>query len=165
MKTQPLPDDLSAERTSTAGGLPVAPSLESELPPTLSAAGSYLADSRTVFISALAICLGLMSALIAQVLMKLIGFVTSVSFYGRASDSFVSPAGNHLGLWVIAVPIIGGLVVGVHGSLWISSYSGTWNSGGDGTSSAQRKPDPAASHFVEACLGGDLDWNRRAVWS
>jgi chloride channel protein, CIC family len=42
-----------------------------------------------------------------------IGLITNLAFYGRASTSFVSPAGNHLGLLVIGVPVLGGLVVGV----------------------------------------------------
>jgi len=35
-----------------------------------------------------------------------------VAFYGRISSAFVSPANNHLGLWVVVVPVVGGLIVG-----------------------------------------------------
>lgn len=45
--------------------------------------------------------------------MALIGLVTNVSFYGRWSPAFTSPAGNTLGAWVILVPVLGGLIVGV----------------------------------------------------
>jgi H+/Cl- antiporter ClcA/CBS domain-containing protein len=46
-------------------------------------------------------------------LTALIGIVTGISFYGKPSLSLISPAGNHLGLFVIAVPAIGGVIVGL----------------------------------------------------
>ncbi len=45
--------------------------------------------------------------------MLLIGLITNLSFYGRLSTNFVSPAGNQLGSLVIAVPILGAVVVGL----------------------------------------------------
>src|SRR5207302_2840060 len=38
---------------------------------------------------------------------------TNLAFFGRLSTEFSSPAGNHLGLWVIAVPVLGGVIVGL----------------------------------------------------
>lgn len=71
-------------------------------------------DRRTLFICALAIMVAGAAAVLAEVLRALMGLVTNLAFYGRAvADSTTSPAGNHLGLWVIVVPVIGGLVVGV----------------------------------------------------
>jgi len=46
-------------------------------------------------------------------LTSLIGLVTNLAFYGRVSTAFISPADNRLGLWVLVVPAIGGLLVGV----------------------------------------------------
>jgi H+/Cl- antiporter ClcA/CBS domain-containing protein len=43
----------------------------------------------------------------------LIGLVTNLAYYGRLSTQFTSPAGNHLGVFAIGVPIVGGLVVGL----------------------------------------------------
>ncbi|MGH8323743.1 MAG: chloride channel protein, partial [Steroidobacteraceae bacterium] len=74
---------------------------------------TMLVDKRVVLISASSIVLAAAAALIAQVLKALIGLVTNLSFYGHWSMAFSSPAGNHLGLWVIAVPAIGGILVGV----------------------------------------------------
>ena len=113
MNKHPLPADASEERTSPAGGLPIAPSLEPELrcavlPPT-----PYLADGRTVFIAALAIGLGLLATLVAQALMSLIGLFTNLCYYGVLSTSFSSPANHHLGYWSVLVPVGGGLAVGV----------------------------------------------------
>lgn len=66
-----------------------------------------------MFITAVAIVIGLAAALIAQVLLRVIGLITNLAFYGRVSTVFSSPAGNHLGLFVILVPPVGGLIVGL----------------------------------------------------
>ncbi|HWZ29351.1 MAG TPA: chloride channel protein [Gemmatimonadales bacterium] len=68
---------------------------------------------RVLTVSALAMVVAGAAAVVAQVLIRLIGFITNLSFYGRLSSSFASPAGNHLGWWVVAVPIVGGLIVGL----------------------------------------------------
>jgi H+/Cl- antiporter ClcA/CBS domain-containing protein len=103
----------AATRSSTTDGLPVAPSLG----PTLDAthmphqrAENY---HRIAFISGLAILGAFGAGFIAIALMRLIGLITNISFFGRLSTSFASPAGNHLGLWVIAIPVIGGIIVGI----------------------------------------------------
>lgn len=71
------------------------------------------ANRRVVFLSGVAICIALGAAAIAQLLTALIGLITGLSFYGHPTTKLVSPAGNHLGLFVIAVPVIGGLIVGL----------------------------------------------------
>src|SRR3954452_21930690 len=113
MNTAPLPADLSAERTSAGGGLPIAPSLEAELQRDVPPPTPYLADRRTVFITALATGLGLLSVVISRALTGLIGLVTNIVYYGRVSPAFSSPAGHHLGYWSIIVHVLGGLIVGV----------------------------------------------------
>src|SRR6202007_1679066 len=99
--------------SSTTEGLPVSPSLE----PTLSAAHvphhTVFVDRRVVQITLLALLIGLISGLIAQGLLRLIGFITGLSFYGRLTTGFVSPADNHLGIFVVIVPVIGGIIVGL----------------------------------------------------
>jgi len=103
----------AATRASTTDGLPVAPSLG----PTLDAthmphqrAENY---HRIAFISGLAILGAFGAGFIAIALMRLIGLITNISFFGQLSTSFASPAGNHLGLWVIAIPVLGGIIVGI----------------------------------------------------
>lgn len=71
-------------------------------------------DRRTLAVAALGIVIAAAAALVAEVLRGLIGFVTNLAFYGRISaNSDTVPAGNHLGLWVISVPVIGGIIVGL----------------------------------------------------
>ena len=63
-------------------------------------------------VCAIAIVLGVLAGFVAPILTHLIGLVTNLSFYGTVSTAFNSPAGNHLGLLVIIVPVIGGILVG-----------------------------------------------------
>lgn len=68
---------------------------------------------RLVTISFLAGGIGLLAGVIAFLLYKLIGLFTNIAFYGHVSARFVSAQHNQLGLWVIPIPVIGGLIVGV----------------------------------------------------
>jgi H+/Cl- antiporter ClcA/CBS domain-containing protein len=67
---------------------------------------------RIITISGIAIAIALGAALVAQVLVALIGLVTNLAFHGRFSTEFASPAGTPLGLWMPIIPIAGALVVG-----------------------------------------------------
>jgi H+/Cl- antiporter ClcA len=66
-----------------------------------------------VVICAWSILLALATGFIAQGLVHLIGIITNIAFYGRVRTSFISPAGNRLGWWVVVVPVIGGIIVGI----------------------------------------------------
>ncbi|HEY6350312.1 MAG TPA: chloride channel protein [Candidatus Angelobacter sp.] len=82
------------------------------IPPS-SALGDFTTTWRVLPISGLAIVIGVLSAYVALALLRLIGLFTNLFFYGRAQTALVSPAGHHLGPWVILVPVIGGLIVGL----------------------------------------------------
>ena len=68
---------------------------------------------RMFYIAFVAIGIGAVGALIAAALLGLIGLFTNLFFYGRLSFTFVSPSLNQLGYAEIAVPIVGGIIVGV----------------------------------------------------
>lgn len=72
-----------------------------------------LVDVRVVLVTGLSMVIAAAAALIAQVLMHLIWFITGLSFHGRLSVSPQSPLENHLGVWIIAVPAVGGVIVGL----------------------------------------------------
>ncbi len=95
------------------GALPVAPALGPSLDAASMPRRSTLVEPRVLLLSAVAIALGVGAAFIARLLVALIALVTNAAFYGRWSVETVSPAGHHLGAWVIVVPVIGGLVVGL----------------------------------------------------
>src|SRR5579863_5893762 len=74
---------------------------------------SQPAQFRMVLVSFLAAAIGLVAGLVAFGLYKLIGLFTNLFFFHRWSTTFQSVGGHHLGAWVILVPVIGGLIVGV----------------------------------------------------
>lgn len=67
---------------------------------------------RTLWISLLAVAIGVASACIAQALLALIGLITHLSFQGVLGWTLADPAQNKLGPWVILVPVMGALIVG-----------------------------------------------------
>ena len=71
------------------------------------------AGFRIVLVSFLAGGIGLIAGFIAYLLYHLIGLFTNIAFYGRWSFAFLSARHNHLGWWVIPIPVIGGLIVGI----------------------------------------------------
>jgi H+/Cl- antiporter ClcA len=73
----------------------------------------FTATRRIIPVSIIAIVIGLVSALAALVLLRLIGTFTNLFFYQRWSSELTSPAGNRLGWMVALVPIGGALIIGV----------------------------------------------------
>ncbi len=101
------------ERASTTDGLPVSismgPMLEQAEVPTRAA----LVDGRVVYICILAIALAIIAGGVAQLLQHLIAIVTNLAFYGRFSSGPAQPSTQRLGAWVIFIPVIGGVIVGI----------------------------------------------------
>jgi CIC family chloride channel protein len=64
-----------------------------------------------LLIALMAVPIGAIGTIVAYALLWLIGAITNLSFYQRLSPGLISPAENRLGLWVIIVPIVGGLIV------------------------------------------------------
>ena len=75
--------------------------------------GDFTITPRVMWISLLAVGIGLVSSYVAFILLKLIGLFTNLFFFQRWGTALVSPAGNHLGIWEVLVPISGGLIVGL----------------------------------------------------
>ncbi|HEX4150365.1 MAG TPA: chloride channel protein, partial [Pirellulales bacterium] len=77
--------------------------------------GDFTADLRLVWLSALAIPVGGLCALVALLLQRLIALFTNIFYYQSFSipEHLISPAENQLGLWAILVPVLGGLIIGL----------------------------------------------------
>ncbi len=75
--------------------------------------GDFTMTGRSVWIACLAVAIGLVSAVIALGLLRLIGFFTNLFFFGRLSGALTSPAGNRLGWFEVLVPIAGALIIGL----------------------------------------------------
>jgi chloride channel protein, CIC family len=82
------------------------------------------AQFRLALVSFLAAGVGLIAGLVAYVLYKLIGLFTNLFFFHTWSTTFKSVGSHHLGAWVILVPVIGGLVVGVMAKYGSSKIKG-----------------------------------------
>ena len=72
----------------------------------------FTRDRRLIVLSGMAVIVGVMSAGVAWALLKLIAVFTNLAFHHTLSAAASDPDG-HLGPWLIAVPVIGGLVIGV----------------------------------------------------
>ncbi|HNP06156.1 MAG TPA: chloride channel protein [Cyclobacteriaceae bacterium] len=68
---------------------------------------------RILAVSGLAVLIAAGVSIIAKGLVYLIDAITNISFYGSFSFDHTNPADNTLGLFVIAIPAIGGLIVGI----------------------------------------------------
>ncbi len=75
--------------------------------------GDFALNTRLLRITAMAAVIGAISTTAARVLLDLIRFFTNLFFFQTFSLAEHSPAANTLGLWVIAVPVLGGLIVGL----------------------------------------------------
>jgi chloride channel protein, CIC family len=98
--------------------LPVSPGLELERSVFETAEhrvpDDYLpVDRRTVLISALALVIAVAAGLVARVLVGLIDLITNLAFHQRLSTAHASPATAQVGAWVLVLPVLGALVIGV----------------------------------------------------
>jgi len=73
----------------------------------------YAVNGRLPMLAAIALGIGAISTGAAYVLVNLIHFFTNLFFFQTLSLADRSPAGHALGPWVIVVPVIGGLIVGL----------------------------------------------------
>ncbi len=74
--------------------------------------GTQQKSFRLGTISLLAALVGAIAGVVAFLLYHLIGLFTNLAFYHEWSFRFRSPAENHMGLWVLVIPVIGGVVIG-----------------------------------------------------
>src|SRR5579864_7749263 len=92
--------------------------------PIASLGDSQPAQFRIVLVSFLAAAIGLVAGVVAYALYKLIGLFTNLFFFHQWSATFRSVGSHHLGPWVILVPVVGGLIVGVMAKYGSSKIKG-----------------------------------------
>ncbi|HWC58862.1 MAG TPA: chloride channel protein [Verrucomicrobiae bacterium] len=73
----------------------------------------FRTNRRVILLSIMAIPIGALSALVAKALIWLIAVITNLSFFFRLSSAPVQPQQSHLGYWVIAIPVVGALIIGL----------------------------------------------------
>ena len=94
-------------------GIPISISLNPALERENFQSKKKFNNKRLLIISGLAVAIAACISLVARVLVNLIDLITNISFYGKFSGEAASPADNSLGYWVIVIPVIGGLIVGL----------------------------------------------------
>jgi CIC family chloride channel protein len=75
--------------------------------------GDFTTDRRLLWISALAVVIGVICAFIAVALLWLISLFTNLFYFHTLSSAAHSPADNTLGWLAIFIPVIGGLIIGL----------------------------------------------------
>ncbi|HEX3762095.1 MAG TPA: chloride channel protein [Kofleriaceae bacterium] len=72
----------------------------------------FTATRRMVYLSIIAIVLGVVATYVAYVLLQLIGLFTNLFYFQRLAFTPASPADNTLGLASVVVPVAGALIIG-----------------------------------------------------
>src|SRR5207302_11437175 len=75
--------------------------------------GDFTADMQVVRLLIMAALIGVLSAFVALGLVRLIGLFANLAYFHRIAGTLASPADSPLGLWVLPIPVLGGLVVGL----------------------------------------------------
>lgn len=103
------------KRKENSSPIPIAPTLNIEEPKFSNTSSSV--SKRVFYISIQVIINAVIIGLIAKVLVEIINLITNISFYGTFTFADTTPSNNTMGLWVIIVPVIGGLLVGIMAKL------------------------------------------------
>ncbi len=94
-------------------GIPISVSLSTALEKEDFPATSYQNKKRTFIVAVLAVTVAVCISFMAKVLVYLIDLITNISFYRNIGMEPSSPATNTLGIFVIFIPVAGGLIVGL----------------------------------------------------
>lgn len=68
---------------------------------------------RLAILTGLAAVIGALGGFIAWILLRLIGLITHLAYDGRVGWSLIAPNPHHWGWLSVAVPVVGGLIVGL----------------------------------------------------
>src|SRR6185369_4387493 len=77
------------------------------------ALGDFRADKRLLLLASFALFIGAISSVVAYGLLSLISLITNIAFFHRFAVAPVRIEDHHLGVWVMAVPVIGSLIIGL----------------------------------------------------
>jgi chloride channel protein, CIC family len=73
----------------------------------------FTVDKRVWLLSSVSVGIGALATLLAVLLLRAIALSTNLFYYHRFSIKAATPAGSSLGYWMVLVPILGGLIVGL----------------------------------------------------
>ena len=104
--------NLLKKNVKRSDAIPISVSLDTTQQVDALESKKQLVDKRVFYLSIQAVINAILIGLIAKFLVSLIYLITNLSFYGKFSFAS-STITNHLGLFIIIIPVIGGLIVGI----------------------------------------------------
>ena len=102
-----------AQHKLLENGIPISISLQPTIEEEHISGRPPHSKRRVITISALSVGIAVCISFIARFLIYLINLVTNISFHHSLSFAEASPANNTIGLWVVFVPAIGGIIIGL----------------------------------------------------
>jgi H+/Cl- antiporter ClcA/CBS domain-containing protein len=105
------PDEI--ENAIIDAAVPISPGLDFVVQAAQVPEPTRSIDGRVVWLCGIAIVLGVLASLVAKLFIGLISLITNVAFFGQFSLDSLNPSENHLGLWVLLIPVVGGLICGL----------------------------------------------------
>lgn len=108
-----MPEHSEPAPAGATAGLPIAPAFGVVLARARVPRITSMVEPRLLYVSALAVAVAFVASVSARLLMVLIALVTNAAFFGRISGLPSVPAEHHLGLFVVLVPVLGGVIVGL----------------------------------------------------
>jgi H+/Cl- antiporter ClcA len=94
-------------------GIPISVSLDRDLTAENIRPKKVKDKKRIMFISLLAVLIAFVMSMVAKLLVNLINLITNISFHGTFSIIYSTPENHTLNLFVILLPAIGGIIVGL----------------------------------------------------
>ncbi|HTO34127.1 MAG TPA: chloride channel protein [Pararhizobium sp.] len=76
-------------------------------------AGDFTTDRRVLALIGMALVVGTGGAFAARLLVSLISLVTNLAWFGQVSLAVTSPAAAPRSVWMVVIPVIGGLIIGL----------------------------------------------------
>lgn len=73
----------------------------------------FKVDRRILLLTGMAVIVGSAAVVAAWVLLALIGLTSNLAWFGRFDTALTSLAAAHRGPWMVAIPVIGAVIVGV----------------------------------------------------
>src|ERR1039458_828960 len=73
----------------------------------------FRTNRRGLMLATLAVPIGIIGTLVAKALLWLIAVITNLSFFHVLSTQTLLPEHNHLGWWLLVVPVAGALIIGL----------------------------------------------------
>ena len=101
------------ENAITDAAIPISPELDFVVEAAQVPEPTRSIDRRVVWLCGIAIVLGVVAAFVAQLFLRLIAPITNIAFFGHFSLDANGPNENQLGLWVLLIPVVGGLICGL----------------------------------------------------